>query len=95
MLVGLVRRRSRPGAVTGRLDRLDELVDGDRPFAERTVACSVAKLTVASTPSSSFSVFSTRAAQEAQVIPSRSSRTSALCSLPGMATHVYHPGVSD
>jgi len=32
-----------------------------------TVACSVPKLTVAPTPSSLFSLFSTRAAQEAQV----------------------------
>src|ERR687887_518554 len=47
-----------------------------RDGGSTTCAFSVAKLTVAVTPSSLFNFFSMRAAQDAQVIPSSSSRTS-------------------
>ena len=46
-----------------------------RSGSKLTVARSVAKLTVASTPSSWFRLFSTRSAQEAQVMPSIGSST--------------------
>src|SRR6266508_161148 len=45
-----------------------------RAGSKETAACSVAKLTVASTLCSLFNFFSMRAAQDAQVMPSRSSR---------------------
>ena len=48
-----------------------------------TAAFSVAKLTVAVTPSSLFSFFSTRAAHEAQVIPPIDSSTTC-CAAAGM-----------
>ncbi len=70
------RQRSR---VAGLLHRAEQLL-GLRPARGRTrrVARSVAKLTVASTPSSLLRLFSTRPAQEEQVIPSigSSSRSS-------------------
>ncbi len=47
-----------------------------QPGSKATLARSVAKLTVASTPSSLFSLRSIRAAHDAQVIPSRSSSVS-------------------
>src|SRR3954453_20738413 len=46
---------------------------GVTPSAKLTFAFSVAKLTVAVTPSSRLSFFSTRAAQDAQVMPPISS----------------------
>src|SRR4051812_10331927 len=46
--------------------------------AKRTVAFSLARLTLASTPSSRLRFFSMRAAQAAQVMPSMSSSTSSM-----------------
>src|SRR5688500_5220984 len=48
------------------------------PSAYKTLAFSVAKLTVAVTPSMRLSFFSTRAAHEAQVMPPMESSTSAV-----------------
>ena len=73
-------------AVPGRRHRVDEV--GDRRPARvvyETLACSVARLTDASTPSRSFSDRSTRAAQAAHVIPSIARRTLARGSSSGAA----------
>ena len=72
-VLGLRRRR-----VAGGLDRAHELGDRHDAGSKRTAAWSVARLTVASTPSSPFRLRSMRAAHEAQVIPSRSRR---ICSV--------------
>src|SRR6266516_1514910 len=60
-------------------------------LSQCTVACSVAKLTVASTPSSLFNFFSIRAAQEAQVIPSRSRRSAFSLFLAAVAVVIGLP----
>ena len=58
------------------------------PGATATRAFSVAKLTVAATPSIRFSFFSIRAAQEAQVIPPMDSSISAR---PAVVTLISPP----
>ncbi len=57
-----------------------------------TVACSVAKLTVATTPSSRLSFFSTRAAHDAHDIPPMArviSRLSVAWAADGMVATLY------